>query len=97
MIIGRFIKQPVDRLRYAVDYSEWLDEGELLVGVTFGVTPVGPNPPTVDMFEVSTPATELVFFLSGGQDGFEYKLEITVTTDGGQIKQNEILFTIKDS
>jgi hypothetical protein len=93
MRIGKYRKQPADRLRYRVDYSDWLDPGETITGVTHAVTPAGL---VVDGLVVDPGDTTVSFFASAGVDGEEYKVSITVTTSQGQIKEDEILYSVKD-
>lgn len=97
MKIGSFFKTSVERKRYAVDYSSWLGVGETLVSVTFGVTPSTGVPIVVDANSFTTGNTVLVFFVSFGDNSVTYSLDIQITTSAGQVKEDTILFTIKNA
>jgi hypothetical protein len=97
MRIGKFTKRPGERKRYAIIYSEWLDAGETISAVTFEVTPSEGNALQVDAFTINPSATEVVFFANFGLAGTNYAVDIQVTTSGGQIKRDQILFSVRDS
>lgn len=95
MKLGRFTKQPAERKRYSIDYSDWLDTGETISTATFAVAPTGAL--EVDAYTIGSPATSVVFFVNGGTSGVTYKVTVTITTSGGQIKEDEILFSVRES
>lgn len=96
MILAKFIKRPDERKRYAIVYSDWLDTGETITGVTFEVTPATGSSLSVDASSISAEGNEVVFFANFGDDGTNYTLDVKITTSGGQIKQDQVLFSIKD-
>lgn len=96
MKLGRFTKTPTERKRYSIDYAEWLDTGETITAVTFGVTPSTGNMLEVDAYLISTPATSVIFFINFGASGTTYTLDVQITTSGGQTKEDQILFSVKD-
>lgn len=90
-ILGRFIKQPADRLDYDIDYRDWLtDRADTLqsaaVTAEAGIS--------VDDFVLVSGVVKV--YLSGGTDGQTYKITCTATTTGGRIKQAEISINVKD-
>lgn len=96
MRLGRFSKTPSERKRYAIDYSEWLDTGELVSSFVFSVSPVDATTPfLVDASSLSSSGTSVVFFVSGGTDGSQYTVDIKSTTSGGQIKEDTVLFAVR--
>ena len=96
MKLGRFTKTPTERKRYSLDYADWLDTSETIATVTFGVTPVTDNPLIVDAYLIATPATSVAFFINNGITGTTYTLDIQITTSGGQTKEDQILYSVRD-
>ena len=98
MRLGRFSKTPSERKRYAIDYSQWLDTGETVVSYTFAATPVDISTPfVVDASSLSSAGTSLVFFVSGGNNNSQYTVDVKATTSGGQIKEDTVLFMVRDA
>ena len=96
MRLGSFTKTPAERKRYSIDYSEWLDTGETLSTVTFTVTPsTGTVPFVVDA--VSSNNVMVVFFVNGGDSSKQYTVDVKASTSGGQLKEDTVLFTVRDA
>lgn len=96
MKLARFTKAPTERKRYSIDYSDWLDTGETITAVTFTPSPLVTGGLEVDAYTISTPATSVVFFANAGISGTTYTLDVTITTSGGQIKEDQILYSVRD-
>jgi hypothetical protein len=96
MRLGSFVKTPIERKRYAIDYSEWLDTGETLSTVVYTIPVVTTPPLVVDATSIGSGNTLAVFFINGGLNGRQYTVEVVATTSGGQIKEDTILFTVRD-
>jgi hypothetical protein len=97
MRLGSFVKTPVERKRYAIDYSEWLDTGETLTTVTYAVSPTTTSPLVVDASSIGSGNTVAVFFINGGLNGRQYTVDVVANTSGGQIKEDTVLFTVRDA
>lgn len=98
MRLGNFSKTPAERKRYAIDYSEWLDTGETVTARTFTVTPVNVTTPfLVDASSINAAGTVLTFFVSGGANNTTYTVDVQITTSGGQIKEDTIIYTVRDA
>jgi len=95
MILGKYIKTPDERKRYSVDYSHWLDAGETITGVGFEIIPEEALGVVINGSQVESPATGIAFFVDDGLTDKSYNVVITITTSGGQTKQDELKFTIK--
>lgn len=100
MKLAKFVKSPVERKRYQIDYSDWLDTGELVQSIVFTVSIVsGTEPPgptlNIDSYLIGTPATSVAFFAADGFDEVNYSVDVVMTTDGGQIKEDQILFSVR--
>lgn len=96
MRLGSFVKTPIERKRYAIDYSEWLDTGETLSTVVYTIPVVTTPPLVVDATSIGSGNTVAVFFINGGLNGRQYTVEVVATTSGGQIKEDTVLFTVRD-
>jgi hypothetical protein len=95
MILGKFFKSPDERKRYSIGYTDWLDSGELLSTVTFGVTPIDADPVVIDGIAIETGGKSVAFYASAGLDGKSYKAIATTTTSGGQVKEDTVQYTVK--
>lgn len=93
MALGRFVKTPGERKRYSIDYYDWLDQGERIFGVTFQT--YIPDELEVDAFQIDPDGTRVIFFVSGGLDDVLYTVNVKMTTTGGQIKEDELLFVVE--
>lgn len=94
--IGKFTKAPAERKRYSINYGDWLDDGETLTEVTFEVIPATGSPIVVDDVAVTPTGNEVAFYASAGDDGVTYIVLATATTSGGQIKEDQINFVVRD-
>jgi len=95
MNLGKYTKSPDERKRYSIDYADWLDTGEILSNVTFEVTPADENPVVIDGIAIETGDKSVVFYASAGLDGKSYKAIATMTSSGGQIKEDTVQYTVK--
>jgi len=95
MRLGKFRKTPAEVKRYAISYDHWLDEGEYISTIAFAVSPsagvlvVAPD-------TVGQNVRQVGFFISGGSDKQSYTLVVTMTTTGGQTKQDSILVEVRN-
>lgn len=96
MRLAKFTKRPGERKRYVILYEEWLDAGETVTEVTFGVTPATIPALEVDASSIAANGTDVVFFVNFGESGKNYTVNVTATTSGGQIKKDQILFSVRD-
>ena len=103
MLLGKLVKQPVERQNYFVKYSDYLQEGEILVNIVGVATLQGTiiDPLVVDNFTLIGPVIrannqDVEFWLEGGLDGMSYKLEFTATTNFSNVKQDEFKVKIKE-
>lgn len=94
MKIGKFTKTPTERKRYQIDYTNWLDTGETVATRAFTVEPTGSL--VVDASLILTGNKAVSFFVNGGDDGETYKVVVTITTSGGQTKEDLVYFSVRD-
>lgn len=96
MRLGKFKQAPLEKRRYFVDYSDWLDTGETLSGTpTLNVIGTTTPPLVADGIALSTDSTGVVFYISGGLDGEEYQVDILVNTTATQTKEDSFVYIIE--
>lgn len=90
-ILGKFTKQPVEVQDYDIDFTDYLAfHSDTAVSHTVAVE-------TGLTLEASSMTSGIVkAFVSGGTDGNQYKVSATITTDGGRVKQGDILVKVKE-
>lgn len=96
MKLGKFIKAPGERKRYSIDYNNWLDTGEQVATKSFVITPVTTPPLVIDASIILTGNRSIAFFVDDGLDGEIYKVVVTITTSGGQTKEDVVMFQVKE-
>jgi hypothetical protein len=95
-VLSKFEQSPNERLRYSIDYDNWLDTTEVLSTATFTVTPVTVPPLAVDGSLIVEDGKKLVFYMSGGVDRQDYKVEVFAATSDSQIREDVITFKVRD-
>lgn len=98
MAIAKYTKAATDRKRYQIDYSDWLDTGEMLTSVAFTVDSNSVTSPLiVNDIQVLPTGLGVQYYVSGGLDGVTYRiLADATTTTGPQEKLDEVLMTIRE-
>lgn len=93
MRLQRFTKTPDEIKRYGVDYTKWLDSGELVQSVT--VTVNGPDTTLVaNNAQVSSDNLKIIFYVSGGTIGNTYNVYVEITTNAQQLREDTIPFVV---
>lgn len=98
--VAAYRKQPAERKDYDLDYAEWLswDPDDTLNDVFTHVFVVsGPAVEPLHVERVDITATVAKLWISGGEHGATYKVEITAHTQHGRVDQCEMKFTVKDA
>lgn len=99
MAIAKYVKSTGERKRYQIDYTDWLDAGELLASAIFTVrvnTLIIPL--VVDNVAVLPTGLGVQYYVSGGETGEKYEVVPKVTTNSSppQIDEDEVLFVIRE-
>lgn len=97
MLLGRFQQTPLERKRYTIEYSDWLDTGETVTSTDFSVETNTDTPLVVDDVAVDIDGTLVVFYVSGGEADADYKVLALIGTSGGQDKEDSIIYAIRDT
>lgn len=90
-ILGKFTKQPVEVQDYDIDFTDYL-AGQNDAAVSHTVT----AETGVTVLSSALTAGVVKVFVSGGEDGSSYKVSATVTTQGGRVKQGDILVRVRE-
>lgn len=85
-ILGSHTKQPRDRVRFTVDYSRWLRNGETLTSAS---TEVDNDDLVVSaaFIDPNSGGTQVIFFVSAGLDGGDYKVTVTAETADQRVER----------
>lgn len=91
-ILGTFPKQPLERLDYDIDFSEWLSAGDTVVSATvIAATGIEAETPLID-----TTQKIVKVWITGGTSGVTYKVQVTAVTTEGRIKEGEIRIKVRE-
>lgn len=93
MRLGKFSKTPAERKRYTIDYTDWLDTTETVTAAAYTITPSGM---VVDAQAILTGNKKISFYVNGGDDFETYNLEVKITTSTGQVKEDVVVFAVRD-
>lgn len=96
MKLGTFKNTTQEKKRYTVSYADWLDTGEEVASVVYGIDNTTVPPLLVESSMVQVDGLGVSFFVSGGEDEEQYVLHIKMTTDAGQIKEDYMVFVVED-
>ena len=93
MKLGTVPKQPDERLRRVLDYSETAIEGDVVgSAVVKEIRPVG-----LTVNGIVATGTQVFFWLTGGSNQVKYTVEFTVTMDpSGEIFEDEVIVNVKE-
>lgn len=90
-----FNKYEAERLRYTVNYSRWVGEGEILDDWIAEISPATfPAPLVADGAFTSVDNLSATIYLSGGTPDTIYTVSFIAETTQGQIKRDDILLKV---
>lgn len=95
MILGRYRQHPNDRRLRELDYDDFLEEGEIISGISATVTPVTDPPFVVGGFTIAVGGRKLAYFSSGGVHGQSYEVLFDVQTNATQRKNDTVEFDVE--
>lgn len=92
MQLGAIIQQPAEVLDYDLDFTNWIGAtGDVVISTEVTSTPAG-----LEIVALVGSPTRVKLWISGGTDGQVYSVEITSTTQGGRVKQDELAVHIRE-
>jgi len=91
-ILQKYKKQPVDRLDYDFDYSQWLAADDEIISAVTKIENLNPtaSETPVEIDSTVTLPRFVKIWLSGGAAGDFFKVSCTITTVRDRVKQDEI-------
>ena len=92
-VVGTFTQQPNDVLDYDVNFTDFLSDGDVIVGATVTVAPLGL---TVTAPVVIDSSRRVKLWVQGGSSGVTYKIDLRITTALGRVKEDEVRMRIKE-
>jgi hypothetical protein len=87
-----FTKDPDATLDYGFDWSQWLNDGEIITEYTITTSPCG----IVDIYNTSTTAGSVIVWLSSGSVGTRYSVGCLIETSGSRIDERTIKIDVRD-
>lgn len=82
MRLGVRRKTETERRDADVDFSHWLPEGDSITDVSASVSPSGLS---IDTVQIHSKMVKV--WLSGGEAGKSYKIDVVVSTQEGRVKE----------
>ena len=93
-IIARYTQTPAEVKKYKLDYTDWLDTGELLASANTTID-VTTAPVLLAVAALTSGSTFVTVTVSGGTSDTTYIVKVTITTDGGQTKEDCIEISLE--
>lgn len=97
MRIAKYVISPNERKHYTIEYDDWLDNAETIDDVEFTIPENTTTPLVVDETDIDIAGTLVSYFVSGGVADENISVIVTITTSNGQIKEDEIVFSVRDT
>lgn len=91
-ILGKYKKQPAEVESYTIRYDQDLTFGDEITEASASVIPAG----ELEITGIDVAVDSVRVWLSGGNDGNKYKIEVTSNTSDGRVMQDEFYVTIRD-
>lgn len=91
-VIGSYVQQPSDRLDYDIDCTDLVGLDDSVASVTVTTTPAA----GLTVNAIVNPNNDGVKAWVGPGAAGSYKLDVTVTTTLGRIKQDELKIRVKE-
>ncbi|GEK46556.1 hypothetical protein HPA02_08390 [Bisbaumannia pacifica] len=95
-ILGTHTMQPADEWDYDIDYNRWLPASD---GLSENVAPnvsVSPEGLAVESVTRDYDNRRVKVWLSGGEDGTRYKVEVTTRSREGRVRQDEFFVIVRN-
>ena len=88
----QFDKQPSEVLDYDIDATEWLTQGDNVIGaaITIDITGLVLDSSTINDDRIK-------IWLSAGVDGITYKVTTKISTEDGRVKEVDFKVKVKDT
>lgn len=91
-MLGVRQKRPADVLDYDIEFEDWLTDDDTITTVASDVSPAGGL--VVDSVQIV--GTSIKVWVSGGVLNTTYDVSITVSTQGGRVKEECFKVRVRD-
>jgi hypothetical protein len=95
-ILGAFVMQPADEWDYDIRYDEWLPPSDTVSETVAPIVTITPPGLVLESVTRDYDNKKVKVWLSGGEDGQRYKVEVTTKTKEGRVRQDEFYITVRD-
>ena len=93
---GRVVQQPGENIRRLIDYTRWMETGEIILSVSVSVLPATSPSFVITNLVIDPDGQKVAYFASGGVDKEDYTATFVVTTNVTQTREDEILFGVRE-
>ena len=94
--LGKYVQTDEERKRYTLDYSDWLDPGEVVSTTVFVITPATDPLLMVDGITMDPTRVMVQYYVSGGKTGVTYEVTPKIATSLNQIKEDVVVVSIRE-
>lgn len=92
MKLGTFSKQPGERISNSILYADALDEADSVTSVPYCAA----EPADLIVTPVLVSGDRVRVWTEGGTSGVTYKITVRVSTNGGEILEDELICKVKE-
>ena len=102
MIINKphtFVQSPREKLDYVIDYSAWMSKSDSIddFSVVILNNTTGDEQTPLEYELIDQNSNKIIFYLSGGENDFNYKIRVSMETTNGLIKETVMYLTIREN
>lgn len=91
-MLGSLTKQPNDRVTFAVDFNDWLDEVQDAIGIVGAES----DDPELAVLNVSHADGVVTIWIEQGVHGGSYKVTVTMQSLAGRVIENEVRIRVRE-
>ncbi len=95
-VLDRYRQQPSETRRREIDYSEWLATEELITDIDVTVSPSTSPALAVAPVSIDPDGKIIEYYAGGGLTGNDYTVTFKITTDDGQVREDEVEITVEE-
>lgn len=96
MILGTYQKQPAETLDYDIEYGDWLPDTDSLSESNEPEATATPDTLEIQSVTRDYDNDRVKVWVAGGDDGEQYKVELTTYTREGRVRQDEFYIIVRD-
>ena len=95
-LLNRYRQQPGENLKRLIDYTDWLEEDEVIVTVDVTISPTTDTPLVVDSALIDDEGKKFAYYTSGGEDGTDYTITFALATNAAQVREDEVEIDVEE-